>query len=159
TRKGPVVGTSGAKTPHVMSTEERDRMIAMKDVFMDVGARNREEATEVLGIQPGDPIAPDSPFQVMANGEYYMAKAWDDRAGLALMIEALKRLQREDHPNTIFAVATVQEEVGLRGAHTSAAVVEPDIGICLEVGVASDYPGTDPREAQEALGRGPGIFL
>jgi len=159
TRKGPVVGISGAKTPHVMSTEERDRMIAMKDVFMDVGARNREEATEVLGIQPGDPIAPDSPFQVMANGKYYMAKAWDDRAGLALMIEALKRLQREDHPNTIFAVATVQEEVGLRGAHTSAAVVEPDIGICLEAGVASDYPGTDPREAQEALGRGPGIFL
>ena len=159
TRKGPVVGISGAKAPHVMSQEERDRMVTIKDVFLDVGARNREEAMETLGIQPGDPVAPDSPFQVMANGEYYMAKAWDDRIGLVMMIEALKRLQKESHPNTILAVATVQEEVGLRGAHTSTAIVEPDIGICLEVGVASDYPGADPKEAQEALGKGPGIFL
>jgi endoglucanase len=95
----------------------------------------------------------------MANGEFYMAKAWDDRVGLALIIEALKRLQGQKHPNTIVAVATTQEEIGLRGAHTSTALVEPDLGISLEVGVASDYPGTSPKEAQEALGKGPGIFL
>ena len=88
-----------------------------------------------------------------------MAKAWDDRVGLVLIIEALKRLQGQKHPNTIMAVATTQEEIGLRGAHTSTALVEPDLGISLEVGVASDYPGTSPKEAQEALGKGPGIFL
>jgi putative aminopeptidase FrvX len=159
TRKGPVTAVSGSKTPHVMAQEERDRGVPMKEVFLDAGARSRDEAVEILGIQPGDPIAPDSPFQIMANGEYYMAKAWDDRAGLVLMIEVLKRLQTQKHPNTILAVATVQEEIGLRGAHTSAATAEPDLGISLEVGVAADYPGIDPKQAQEVLGKGPGIFL
>jgi len=159
TRKGPVVAVSGAKTTHVMSADAKNRPVPQQDVFLDVGARTREEAMETLGIQPGDPVAPESPFQVMANGEFYMAKAWDDRVGLALIIEALKRLQGQKHPNTIVAVATTQEEIGLRGAHTSTALVEPDLGISLEVGVASDYPGTSPKEAQEALGKGPGIFL
>ena len=159
TRKGPVVAVSGAKTTHVMSAEAKNRPVPQQDVFWDVGARTREEAMETLGIQPGDPVAPESPFQVMANGEFYMAKAWDDRVGLVLIIEALKRLQGQKHPNMIMAVATTQEEIGLRGAHTSTALVEPDLGISLEVGVASDYPGTSPKEAQEALGKGPGIFL
>ena len=159
TRKGPVVAVSGAKTTHVMSADAKNRPVPQQDVFLDVGARTREEAMETLGIQPGDPVAPESPFQVMANGEFYMAKAWDDRVGLVLIIEALKRLQGQKHPNTIVAVATTQEEIGLRGAHTSTALVEPDLGISLEVGVASDYPGTSPKEAQEALGKGPGIFL
>ena len=159
TRKGPVVAVSGAKTTHVIPAEAKNRPVPQQDVFFDVGARTREEAMETLGIQPGDPVAPESPFQVMANGEFYMAKAWDDRVGLALIIEALKRLQGKNHPNTIMAVATTQEEIGLRGAHTSTALVEPDLGISLEVGVASDYPGTSPKEAQEALGKGPGIFL
>jgi putative aminopeptidase FrvX len=159
TRKGPVTAVSGSKTPHVMSQDERDRGVPAKDVFLDAGARSRDEAVEIMGIQPGDPIAPDSPFQIMANGEYYMAKAWDDRVGLVLMIEALKRLQLQNHPNTILAVATVQEEIGLRGAHTSTAIAEPDLGISLEVGVAADYPGIDAKQAQEALGKGPGIFL
>ena len=159
TRKGPVVAVSGAKTTHVMSADAKNRPVPQQDVFLDVGARTREEAMETFGVQPGDPVAPESPFQVMANGEFYMAKAWDDRVGLALIIEALKRLQGQKHPNTIMAVATTQEEIGLRGAHTSTALVEPDLGISLEVGVASDYPGTSPKEAQEALGKGPGIFL
>jgi putative aminopeptidase FrvX len=159
TRKGPVVAVSGSKTPHVMSPDERERGMPARDVFLDVGARSREEAAEIMGIQPGDPIAPDSPFQIMANGDYYMAKAWDDRMGLVLMIEVLKRLQTQEHPNTILAVATVQEEIGLRGAHTSTAIAEPDLGISLEVGVAADYPGIDTKQAQESLGKGPGIFL
>lgn len=159
TRKGPVVAVSGAKTTHVTPAEEKHLSVPQRDVFLDVGARSREEAEATFGIQPGDPVAPDSPFQIMANGEFYMAKAWDDRVGLALIIEALKRLQSQTHPNTVVAVATTQEEVGLRGAHTSTALVEPDLGISLEVGVASDYPGTSLKEAQEALGKGPGIFL
>ncbi len=159
TRKGPVIAVSGAKTTHVMSAEEKHRAVPQQDVFLDVGARSREEAEVIFGIQPGDPVAPESPFQIMANGDFYMAKAWDDRVGLALMVEALKRLQGQKHPNMIVAVATTQEEVGLRGAQTSTALVEPDLGISLEVGVAADYPGNSPKEAQEALGKGPGIFL
>jgi endoglucanase len=116
TRKGPVVAVSGAKTTHVMSADAKNRPVPQQDVFWDVGARTREEAMDILGIQPGDPVAPESPFQVMANGEFYMAKAWDDRVGLVLIIEALKRLQGQKHPNTIMAVATTQEEIGLRGA-------------------------------------------
>ena len=72
TRKGPVVAVSGAKTTHVMSAEAKNRPVPQQDVFWDVGARTREEAMETLGIQPGDPVAPESPFQVMANGEFYM---------------------------------------------------------------------------------------
>ncbi len=139
------MAVSGAKTTHVMSADAKNRPVPQQDVFLDVGARTREEAMETFGVQPGDPVAPESPFQIMANGEFYMAKAWDDRVGLALIIEALKRLQGQKHPNTIMAVATTQEEIGLRGAHTSTALVEPDLGISLEVGVASDYPGTQPE--------------
>ena len=88
-----------------------------------------------------------------------MGKAWDDRVGLAVMIEVLRRLKQNPAPNTVYAVSTVQEEIGLRGAHTSANLVRPDIGLSIEVGVASDYPGITLDEAQEKVGAGPGIFL
>ncbi|HWG38433.1 MAG TPA: M20/M25/M40 family metallo-hydrolase, partial [Terriglobales bacterium] len=101
----------------------------------------------------------DSPFEVLANGRY-VAKAWDDRVGCAVMIEMMKRLAAAgSHPNQIYYAATVQEEIGERGASSAAEAIKPDIGLALEVGITSDIPGVSPESAQERLGGGPGIFL
>jgi putative aminopeptidase FrvX len=159
TRKGPVLGITGLKTPHVMALAERTRPIERDRMFLDVGAASRQDAEERLGIRAGDPIAPDSRFAVLNDGKLYVAKAWDDRVGLAVMIEVMRQLKQSPPPNTAFAVGTVQEEIGLRGAHTSSYQVKPDIGLSIEVGVAADYPGISQGEAQEKLGAGPGLFL
>lgn len=112
-----------------------------------------------MGVRPGDPVVPYSQFTVMNNDKYIMAKALDNRVGCALAIEVLKRLQGADHPNTVYGVGTVQEEVGLRGAQTSSFAVEPDVGIALEVSIAGDVPGMKPEEAQSKLGGGPTVLL
>ena len=159
TRKGPVRGVTGLKTPHVMSAEERAKAMKRDNMFIDVGATSSEDAKGRLEIRPGDPIAPDSTFVQLSGGKLYMGKAFDDRVGLAAMIEVMRSLNESRPPNSTFAVATVQEEVGLRGAQTSSYQVKPDIGINLEAGVSADYPGISSDEAQERLGDGPGIFL
>ena len=161
TRNGPIPGLTGIKTPHVMQPDARNQVFKKESMFIDVGASNKEDAEQRLGIRPGDPIAPDSRFQEMAGGELYIGKAWDDRAGVAGLIEVARALREsaDPLPATVYLVATVQEEVGLRGAHTSSFHVMPDIGINLESGVAGDYPGITKDEAQEELGKGPTVFL
>ncbi len=161
TRNGPIPGLTGIKTPHVMQPDARNQVFKKESIFIDVGARDKEDAEQRLAIRPGDPVAPDSRFQEMAGGELYIGKAWDDRAGVAGLIEIARALREstEPLPATVYLVATVQEEVGLRGAHTSSFHVMPDIGINLESGVAGDYPGITKDEAQEELGKGPTVFL
>ena len=159
TRKGPVHGITGMKTVHVMTPEERTAGFKRDDMFLDVGAKNKEHAEVLLGIRPGDPIAPDSKFEALNGSDYLLGKAWDDRIGLAIIIEVMRSIQESPIQGTLFAVSTVQEEVGLRGAKTSSFLVNPDIGINIESGVAADYPGITQDEAQERLGNGPGIFL
>ena len=159
TRDGRVHGVSGIRTIHVTPGSERNQVWGRDTIFIDVGATSQADA-ERLGIRPGDPIAPWSPFTVLAN-DRYAAKAWDDRVGLGVMLEAMKRIQQRgvQLPSTIYLVATVQEEIGLRGAATSVPLVNPDLGISIEAGVSADYPGARPEQAQERLGGGPGIFL
>ena len=96
----------------------------------------------------------------MPNGRY-VAKGWDDRVGLAVMLEAARQIHEGEIqlPNQIIWVATVQEEIGLRGAQTSVHIADPDLGISIEAGVSADYPGARPEQAQEHLGHGPGMFL
>ena len=159
TQKGPVHGITGMKTVHVMTPEERTAGFKRDDMFLDVGAKNKEHAEVLLGIRPGDPIAPDSKFEALNGSDYLLGKAWDDRVGLAIMIEVMRSIQESPIQGTLFAVSTVQEEVGLRGAKTSSFLVNPGIGINIESGVAADYPGITQDEAQERLGDGPGIFL
>ena len=160
THAGPVLGVTGIKTVHVMTPKAREKLFERDDLFLDVGARDKRDAEERLGIRPGDAIVPDSRFAPLAGGELYLGKAWDDRVGVAVMIEVMRELRAGARgPATTFAVATVQEEIGLRGAETSAYHVEPDLGINLESGVAGDYPGITADEAQERLGHGPGLFL
>jgi endoglucanase len=112
-----------------------------------------------MGLEPGDPVVPDAPFVILNGTSNYLAKAWDDRIGCAVLIEVMQRLQQTPHPNRVYYAATVQEEIGLRGAHTAADIIKPDIGIALEVGIVKDVPGVHPEEAQEVLGGGPGVFL
>ena len=159
TRDGLVHGVSGIRTIHVTPASERNQVWGRDTIFIDVGATSQADA-ERMGIRPGDPIAPWSPFTVLAN-DRYAAKAWDDRVGLGVMLEAMKRIQQRgvQLPSTIYLVATVQEEIGLRGAATSVPLVNPDLGISIEAGLAADYPGARPEQAQERLGGGPGIFL
>jgi endoglucanase len=159
TSNGPVTGVIGSKPPHLLPDEERSKVVKRKKMFIDVGAKDREEATEVFGIRPGDPIVPWSPFEVMQNEDRLLAKAWDDRVGVALAIEALQALDGEDHPNTLFGVGTVQEEVGLRGAETAADVVEPDVALILETAIAGDVPGISDDESNVELGGGVTIYV
>ena len=156
---GTVIGISGIKTPHVMSSEEKNRITKKDQIFLDVGASSKQEAEETLGIKPGDPIAPYTKSESLNKNHVLVGKAWDDRAGLAVMIGTLSKLKDITLPCTLYSVSSVQEEVGLRGAHTSSYSVSPDIGINLESGVAGDYPGITQDEAQERLGKGPAIFL
>ncbi len=112
-----------------------------------------------MGIGPGDPVVPDSPFTVMNGTNNYLAKAWDDRVGCGVVVEAMRRLASMPHPNQIVWTITTQEEVGLRGAETAAAAVKPLLAIAIEGGITGDVFGGHPEETQARLGGGPGIFL
>ena len=127
-------------------------------MYIDVGARSEEELRE-MGVRPGDPIIPVSEFTVMSNPRFYLSKAFDNRVGCALAAQALERLAGEGHPNTIYAVGTVQEEVGVRGAKTSAFAINPDVGIVLEVDIAGDVPGIKPEESNVKMGGGPTLLV
>ena len=159
TSEGPIEGITGIKTPLVMSSEERNNVFKRDGLFIDVGASNKKDAEQRLKINPGDPISPQSKAVRLNKSNNIIGKAWDDRAGLAVMIGVMEALKENDLPISLYAVATVQEEIGLRGAHTSSHFVAPDLGINLESGVAGDYPGITKYEAQEKIGCGPAIFL
>jgi len=156
TRRGDVLGVVGSKPPHELRDEDRKKVIEVKDMYIDVGATSDWDVKRELEIRPGDPVVPDSSFAVMANPDLLLAKAWDNRIGCALAAETARRLVGKEHPNVLFAVATVQEEVGLRGAQTSASKIRPDVGLALDVGIAHDTPGT---EGDEKLGGGPLIVI
>ncbi len=158
TRQGDVLGVFGAKPPHLLPPDERNKVVQKKHMFIDVGVSSREEA-EALGIRIGDPIIPHASFEVMANGKVYVAKAIDDRAGVAMMIQTLRALQDVEHPNTVFGIATVQEEVGLRGATTAPWTADPDVAIILETDIAGDTPGIGEDEAPSKLGKGPTVLF
>lgn len=158
TAQGDVFGVTGAKPPHLLPPEERKKMVKKKDMYIDIGASSEKEVKE-RGIRPGDPVIPISDFAILANRKTYMAKAWDDRVGCALFVQAIQRLTQEPHPNTVYGVGTVQEEVGLRGAKTSAHIVSPDVAIILEVDIAGDVPGIEPEESAIKLGKGPSLLV
>lgn len=158
TSKGDVIGIMGAKPPHMLSADDRAKIVEKKDMYIDVGARSKEEVQE-MGVRPGDPVIPVSEFTFMANPRIYLSKAFDNRLGCALAIEALQQLAEDGHPNTAYAVGTVQEEVGLRGAKTSAWSINPDVGIVLEVDIAADVPGIKPEESEVKLGGGPSLLV
>jgi endoglucanase len=156
TRKGDVLGVVGSRPPHELRDEDRKKVLEIREMYLDVGATSDFDVKKRLDIRPGDPIVPDSSFAVMANPRLLLAKAWDNRIGCAIAAETARQLRGVPHPNTLYAVATVQEEVGLRGAQTSAFKVQPDVAFAVDVGIAHDTPGT---EGDEKLGGGPLIVV
>jgi putative aminopeptidase FrvX len=158
TTKGIVEGVIGAKPPHLLPAEEREKVVKKKEMYIDVGATSREEV-ERMGVRPGDPAVPQARFSVLGGGKTYLGKAFDDRVGVALMIQALEALKTEGHPNTVCGVATVMEEVGLRGATTSVEAVDPSAAIVLESDIAGDVPGITEDQSAVKLGKGPTVVL
>ncbi len=158
TKNGIVHGVITAKPPHLLKEEERNKVVKMDQMFIDVGATSKEEV-EKLGIRIGDPIAPWSPFEQSKTGNTFFGKAFDDRLGAFIAVEVLRVLRegKIDHPNTYYAATTVQEEVGLRGASTVGWVADHDVAIIAEVDIAGDVPGVAPHEAPAKLGKGPSI--
>jgi len=159
TKKGDIHGVVAAKPPHLLTEEERKKVLERRDMFIDVGATSREE-TEEMGVKIGDPVVPWSPFSLIREGKIAMGKAFDDRIGAFIIMESMRRIKEDkiEHPNTVFGAATVQEEVGLRGAQTVSHVVDPDVGIVLEVDIAGDVPGIKPHEAPTKVGKGPTLL-
>lgn len=158
TRQGDVVGVIGVKPPHMLSAEDRKRVFERKEMYIDIGATSLEEV-QAAGIRVGDPIVPRADFLVMANGKSMLSKAFDDRVGVALMISALQELKGQPRDNDLYAVSTVMEEVGLRGATTSVEAVNPDVAFILESDIAGDVPGVSKEECAVRLGKGPSVVM
>ncbi|WP_368652413.1 M42 family metallopeptidase [Ornithinibacillus sp. 4-3] len=140
TANGPVIGVIGSIPPHLLQPEQRNKPMEIKNMLIDIGADDKEDV-ERIGVKPGDYIVPICPFTPMANEKKILAKSWDNRYGCGLSIELLKELQGVDLPNELYSGATVQEEVGLRGAQTSANMIKPDIFYALDASPANDMSG------------------
>ncbi|MET3850484.1 M42 family metallopeptidase [Paenibacillus sp. OAE614] len=142
TPNGPVTvfGVVGSTPTHLLDESQRSKPVDIKAMYIDIGADNREEA-ESFGIHPGLQVLPVCEFTPLANPKKIMAKAWDNRYGVGLAIELLEALHQEKLPNTLYCGATVQEELGLRGARTSANLIQPDIFFALDASAANDMTG------------------
>ena len=159
TRLGDIEGIIGSIPPHLLSAKDKEKIVEKKEMFIDIGAKDKEEAEKVLGIQLGDPIVPNCSFHILNKTSKIMSKALDNRLGCALFIDVIKSLQDTAHPNTVYGVGTIQEEVGLRGAVTAANIVEPDICLTLDVAIATDTPGLEKEDSEVILGKGPVLTL
>ena len=141
TRDGQeLFGMIGALAPHGMPPEVAKTVKELDELYIDIGVLDKQEALD-KGVRIGDMVTLVSEFKILANPNYLMAKAWDDRIGAAIATEVVRRLKDEKLKADVYAVGTVQEELGLRGAKTAAWATEPDIGIALDVTLASDVPG------------------
>ncbi|MCL5405289.1 MAG: M42 family metallopeptidase [Deltaproteobacteria bacterium] len=151
-----IPGVIGAKPPHFLSETEREKVMNIEEMFIDVGARDADEA-RAFGIGLGDAVVPDSSFTRMRNPDLLLSKAFDDRAGLSAAIQAAVETGKTSHPNTVIFAGTVQEEVGTRGARAAAFSASPDLAIVVEGAPADDFPGVGKQDRQAAIGCGPQI--
>ena len=151
TENGPVIGVIGSIPPHLLSDEVRKRPMDIKNMLIDIGADDKEDAKKI-GIRPGQQIVPVTPFTPMANDKKILAKAWDNRYGCGLAIELLKEVHGEDLPNHLYSGANVLEEVGLRGAAAAATMIDPDLFFALDASPANDAAGNRNEFGQ--LGKG-----
>jgi putative aminopeptidase FrvX len=152
-RLGDHRGVIGAKPPHYLKEEEQKRQLSLAELYIDVGAQNEREVTE-MGIAAGDPVAPDVKVRPLSPQQLLMGKAFDNRAGCAVLVQVLRELTAQSHPNQVIGVGTVQEEVGMRGARAIAAQLQPDLCLVLEGAPADDFPDAGPI-VQGRLGGGP----
>jgi len=152
-KKGDVFGIIGSKPPHLQKEEERKQPVKYDEMFIDIGCRNREEAE--TKVELADPVVFDSAAGIL-NGALCYGKAADNRVGCYVMLKAMERITAEAE---IYAVATTQEEVGLKGARTSSFTINPDFALALDTTVAGDTPGIQEKESSLRLGEGIAITL
>jgi endoglucanase len=156
TAQGPVPGIIARKPIHLLTDEERKQVPKLKDLWLDIGAKNKDEAAELVRV--GDPVTLELGFRELRGGLAY-SPAMDDKAGLWVVMEALRRAGQKPLRCAVFAVSTVQEEIGLRGSRTSSFGIDPQVGIAVDVTHATDCPTIDKKqEGDVRLGAGPVIF-
>ncbi|HYH03330.1 MAG TPA: M42 family metallopeptidase [Bacillota bacterium] len=147
-------GVIGAKPPHYLKEDEKNRQPGIAELYIDVGAQSQAEVS-ALGIKVGDPVVPAVHTEVLSATRTLVGKAFDDRAGCVVLVKVLQELT-DTHPNQVIGAGTVQEEVGLKGARALANLVQPDICIVLEGAPADDFPDAGAI-VQGKLGAGPQI--
>ncbi len=153
--KGVVLGVIGRKPIHLLQEEDRKKVVRMEDLWIDIGAKDKAEALSVVSI--GDAAVLDYGFAEL-RGDLVVSRGFDDRVGAFVVLEAARLLAEMAPKAAVYAVATVQEEIGLRGAVTSAFGIDPQVGIAVDVGFATDTPGMgdDKKKVGEAaMGKGP----
>lgn len=156
TKTGPISGIIGRKPIHLLSDEERKAVPKLKDLWIDIGAANKAETTQKVRI--GDPITIELAERELLNNRI-VASGLDDKSGAWVVMEALKRVDPAKLRVAAYAVATVQEELGLRGARTSAFGIDPQVGVAVDVTFATDCPNMEKKEEGEIkLGQGPVIY-
>ncbi len=156
TDNGPIPAVIARKAIHLLDPDERKQVVKAKDLWLDIGAKNKEEAAEVVRI--GDPVTLELGYQEMRNG-LANSPGMDDKTGLWVCMEALRRAKGLGLNVSLYAVATVQEEIGLRGARTSAYGIDPQVGIAVDVTHATDCPTIDKnQEGDIKLGGGPVVY-
>ncbi|HZZ71283.1 MAG TPA: M42 family metallopeptidase [Pirellulales bacterium] len=156
TANGPIQGVIARKAIHLLTDEERKQVPKLKDLWLDIGAKDKAEVEGLVRV--GDPVTLALGYQELRNG-LANAPAMDDKCGLWVVMEALRRASQQSLQCAVFAVSTVQEEIGLRGAQTSAFGIQPHVGIAVDVTHATDCPSIDKKqEGDIALGRGPVIY-
>ena len=138
TPNGPVQGITGAESVHIAEPNSV-KAVSAKKLFIDIGASSDQEVYS-LGIRPGLPITPETKFTTMNNANRFVGKAFDDRVGLVVINEVLKRVSKSNLPNTVLVAATAQEEVGMRGSTVVYPSTRPDLVINIDIGLARDFP-------------------
>lgn len=155
-KSGPVRGVVARKAIHVLTGEERNKVPQMHELWVDIGAKNKEEASLLVAV--GDPITFDLGLRELRNGLVY-APGMDDKVGTWVCMEALRLLTERSFAAAVFSVSTVQEEIGLRGARTSAFGIDPLVSIVVDVTHATDTPGMDPKQhGTVKVGAGPVVY-
>jgi endoglucanase len=156
TKSGPVTGVVARKAIHLLTPEERTKVPQFQDVWVDVGAKDKDEALK--RIRPGDPVTFALGYRELQNN-LAAAPAMDDKVGLWVVMESLRLLQGRTLNAAVYSVSTVAEEIGLRGAVTATYTVNPTVGIAVDVCHATDTPGADKKQVGEAkCGGGPVLF-
>jgi len=153
-KKGPVSGLINCKPPE--TPEEANKIPDLKAFFIDVGAKNKAEA-EKLGVRIGDSVTFERPFKVLGSGNILASKAFDDRVGVCVIIETMKKLAKEKVEANVYGVADVQEEVGCRGAQVAAYRIAPNMAIAVDITLAGDIPGVAEKDQVTKIGAGPAI--
>ena len=152
TPNGKVPGVIGKKPIHLLKEAERSKALELSDLWIDIGASSREEAEKLVSV--GDPVAMRSNYR-MLNENRFISKGTDDKIGAFVVAEVLRRLSGKKLAVGVYGVGTVQEEVGTRGAHTSAFGIDPDIAVALDVGFATDLPDIPKKQYGDVtLGKG-----